>query len=134
VIDDADISEAAAIEKIVMCSGKLFYDLTEARKKSEEKRVAIVRLEQFYPFPAEAIRATLAKYPNSKQLVWAQEEPRNMGGWTFVEPRLENLLPEGQRPQYVGRSASASPATGSYSIHQREQAEIVGKALEIVGR
>ena len=93
--------------------------------------MAIVRLEQFYPFPAEAIRATFAKYPNFTQLAWAQEEPRNMGGWNFVEFRLENLLREDRRPIYVGRSASASPATGSYSIHQKEQAQIVNEALRV---
>jgi 2-oxoglutarate dehydrogenase E1 component len=132
VIDDVETSDPATVEKIVICSGKVYYDLSEARKKAEEKRVAIVRLEQFYPFPTEAIRALLAKYPDARQVVWAQEEPRNMGGWTFVEPRLENLLKEGQRPIYVGRSASASPATGSYSIHQKEQAEIVSEALRVV--
>ena len=131
VIDDVEIADATAVEKIVMCSGKVFYDLAEARKKSPEKRVAIVRLEQFYPFPAEAIHATFAKYPNFRQLAWAQEEPRNMGGWTFVELRLENLLQEDRRPIYIGRSASASPATGSYSIHQKEQAQIVSEALRI---
>jgi 2-oxoglutarate dehydrogenase E1 component len=132
VIDDVEIADAVAVEKIVMCSGKVFYDLAEARKKSQDKRVAIVRLEQFYPFPAEAIRAAFARYPNFRQLAWAQEEPRNMGGWTFVELRLENLLKEERRPIYVGRSASASPATGSYSIHQKEQAKIVSEALRVV--
>ena len=131
LIDDVEIQDAAGVEKIVMCSGKVYYDLAEARKKSEEKRVAIVRLEQFYPFPAETVRAMLERYPNSRQFVWAQEEPRNMGGWTFVEPRLETLLKEGQRPIYVGRTASASPATGSYSIHQKEQAQIVSEALRV---
>ena len=131
VIDDVEIQNAAGVEKIVMCSGKVYYDLAEARKKSEERRVAIVRLEQFYPFPAEAVRAMLERYPNSAQFVWAQEEPRNMGGWTFVEPRIESLLKEGQRPMYVGRTASASPATGSYSIHQKEQAQIVSEALNV---
>ena len=83
-----------------------------------------MRLEQFYPFPTTSLRETLANYPNANQLVWAQEEPQNMGGWTFVRDRLEN-------PQYVGRSASASPATGSYSIHQKEQADLINQALEI---
>jgi 2-oxoglutarate dehydrogenase E1 component len=131
VIDDVEIEDAAAVEKIVMCSGKVYYDLFEARKKSEDKRVAIVRLEQFYPFPTDAVRATLPKYSNAREFIWAQEEPRNMGGWTFVEPRVESLLKEGQRPIYVGRTASASPATGSYSIHQKEQAQIVNDALTI---
>ncbi len=132
LIDDAEITDAGAVTKVVLCSGKVYYDLAEARKKSEDRRVAILRLEQFYPFPARSIRETLAKYPNAKQLVWVQEEPQNMGGWTFVRDRLENLLPDCERPQYVGRSASASPATGSYSIHQKEQGEIVSEALKAI--
>jgi len=131
LIDDAEIESADQVVKIVMCSGKVYYDLIEARKKTEEKRVAILRLEQFYPFPLKAIREALAKYTNAKELVWTQEEPQNMGGWTFVEPRLENLLDGCQRPKYVGRTASASPATGSYSIHQKEQAQIVSGALSV---
>ena len=107
-----------------MCSGKVYYDLIDARKKNEDRSVAVVRLEQFYPFPLTSIRETLAKYSNAEELVWAQEEPQNMGGWTFVQNRLEN-------PRYVGRAASASPATGSYSIHQKEQAEIVAEALNV---
>ena len=129
LIDDAEITDRDAVKKIVFCSGKVFYDLNDARKKTEDRGVAVVRMEQFYPFPLTAIRETLAKYRNAKQLVWAQEEPQNMGGWTFVQERLENLLPSCERPHYVGRSASASPATGSYSIHQKEQAELVAKAL-----
>jgi 2-oxoglutarate dehydrogenase E1 component len=131
VIDDPDNLEGESVERVVLCSGKLFYDLHEARKKTEEKRVALVRLEQFYPFPLDGIREVLKRYPNARQLVWAQEEPRNMGGWTFMEERLMNLLSSCERPQYVGRSASASPATGSYSIHQTEQLEIITKALTV---
>jgi 2-oxoglutarate dehydrogenase E1 component len=129
LIDDAEIADRDAVTRVVLCSGKVYYDLIEARKKTEERNVAVVRLEQFYPFPAQSIRETLAKYPNAKELVWAQEEPQNMGGWTFVHERLENLLQSCERPKYVGRSASASPATGSYSIHQKEQAELVAEAL-----
>jgi 2-oxoglutarate dehydrogenase E1 component len=130
LIDDPEITDASAVKKIVLCSGKVYYDLAEARKKTENRSVAIVRLEQFYPFPSRSVRERLAKYPNAAQLVWAQEEPQNMGGWTFVQDRLENLLPSCERPIYVGRSASASPATGSYSIHQKEQAELVAEALK----
>ena len=129
LIDDAEISDREAVKRIVMCSGKVYYDLADARKKSEDRNVAVVRLEQFYPFPLQSIRDVLASYPNANELVWAQEEPQNMGGWTFVQERLENLLPNCERPRYVGRSASASPATGSYSIHQREQSELVTQAL-----
>ena len=129
LIDDAEISDPNGVKKVVFCSGKVYYDLADARRKSENRSVAIVRLEQFYPFPLTSIRQTLAKYSNTRQLVWAQEEPQNMGGWTFVQERLENLLPACERPKYVGRSASASPATGSYSIHQKEQAELIAEAL-----
>jgi 2-oxoglutarate dehydrogenase E1 component len=131
VIDDSEITDTAAVKKIVLCSGKVYYDLIEGRKKSSESRVAIVRLEQFYPFPLTAIREILARYENARELVWAQEEPQNMGGWTFMQERLENLLPSCERPRYVGRSASASPATGSYSIHQKEQAELIADALSV---
>ena len=131
LIDDPEITEAAAVKKIVLCSGKVYYDLIDARKKSPERNVAIVRLEQFYPFPLTAIREMLARYKNASELVWAQEEPQNMGGWTFMQERLENLLPGCERPRYVGRSASASPATGSYSVHQQEQAQLVAEALSV---
>jgi multifunctional 2-oxoglutarate metabolism enzyme len=131
LIDDHDIADPSAVTKIVLCSGKLYYDLIDARKKAPEARVAIVRLEQFYPFPLTGIREMLARYENARELVWAQEEPQNMGGWTFMQERLENLLPECRRPRYVGRAASASPATGSYSIHQKEQAQLVADALSI---
>ncbi|HKY43896.1 MAG TPA: hypothetical protein VJM50_12465, partial [Pyrinomonadaceae bacterium] len=80
LIDDAEINDQSAVKRVVLCSGKVFYDLAEARKKSEDRSVAIVRLEQFYPFPLKSIRETLAKYPNASELVWAQEEPQNMGG------------------------------------------------------
>jgi 2-oxoglutarate dehydrogenase E1 component len=131
VLDD-QVSEPASIERIVLCSGKVYYDLNEARKKLEgarAARVAIIRLEQFYPFPARMLDEVISGYANASELVWCQEEPKNMGGWTFVEPRLENLLPRFERPHYAGRTASASPATGSYAIHQLEQAELVREAL-----
>jgi 2-oxoglutarate decarboxylase len=131
VIDDKEVTDGAAIKRVVLCSGKVFYDLIEARKKTEAAGVAIVRVEQFYPFPLAGLREVLGRYPQAKQLVWAQEEPKNMGGWTFVEPRLEKLVPVCERPIYVGRAASASPATGSYHIHQAEQAKLVSEALAV---
>jgi 2-oxoglutarate dehydrogenase E1 component len=129
LIDDAEITDQNAVKRVVLCSGKLYYDLVEARKKTENRSVAIARLEQFYPFPLKSIRETLARYANATELVWAQEEPQNMGGWTFIQERLENLLPGCERPLYVGRSSSASPATGAYSIHQKEQTELIAEAL-----
>ena len=134
VVEDPEIKSSEAVNRVVLCSGKIYYDLVEARKKSDKPgtdQVAVVRLEQFYPFPQKRLREVLAKYPAATQLVWAQEEPKNMGGWTFVEQRLENLLPKCERPVYVGRSPSASPATGSYAIHQAEQAKLVAEALAV---
>jgi 2-oxoglutarate dehydrogenase E1 component len=133
LIDDTEVANADAVERIVMCSGKVYYDLAEARKKQGADRVAILRLEQFYPFPQVRLQEVLARYPQARELVWAQEEPKNMGGWTFVEPRLQSFSPEGKRPVYVGRVASASPATGSYAIHQAEQARLVSEALSVTG-
>jgi 2-oxoglutarate dehydrogenase E1 component len=126
-----DSAIRANVRRIVLCSGKVYYDLAAAREKSKSGDVAILRLEQFYPFPATLLREIIAQYPNANELFWCQEEPQNMGGWTFVEPRLENLLPQFGRPRYAGRAASASPATGSYAIHQLEQAKLIAEALTV---
>jgi len=131
IIDDSEVTDPTAVERVVLCSGKIYYDLNEARKQSDVRRVAIVRLEQFYPFALSGLREISARYSKAKQLVWAQEEPKNMGGWTFMEARLADLMPAGEQPRYVGRAASASPATGSYSIHQKEQARLVAEALDL---
>jgi multifunctional 2-oxoglutarate metabolism enzyme len=142
LIDDVELIDPGLVERVVLCSGKVFYDLSDARKKARgssptvregslDDRVAIVRCEQFYPFPLSALTDVLAGYPNAKELVWCQEEPQNMGGWTFMESRLENLLSRCERPRYVGRAASASPATGSYAVHTQEQQRLVQEALII---
>ena len=129
VIDDAKISDKSKVKRIVLCSGKVFYDLEVAREDADDNRVALVRLEQFYPFPAERLQEIFAEYENATEIFWSQEEPQNMGGWTFVEDRLRSIKPENVRLKYVGRSASASPATGSYAIHNLEQAKIMEESL-----
>ena len=140
VIDDAEPKDPDTIQRIVLSSGKVFYDLAHARNESEPGangskdaagRVALLRLEQFYPFPYSALKEALARYPKAKELVWCQEEPKNMGGWTFMEPRLEKLLPQCERSRYVGRAESPSPATGSYAVHLKEQERLVKEALTI---
>jgi 2-oxoglutarate dehydrogenase E1 component len=130
-IDDARITDKASVKRVVLCSGKVFYDLDHAREELKVADVAVVRLEQFYPFPSTMIASILASYPNASEIVWTQEEPQNMGGWTFVEPRLGAILPTGTTLQYIGRDASASPATGSYAIHNLEQAKLVNDSLTI---
>ena len=131
VIDNGNIADKSKVKRIAICSGKVFYDMDEARQKANIDRVAIVRLEQFYPFPSEKLRQIFAEYPNAKEVVWTQEEPQNMGGWFFVEPRLREILPESSTLKYIGRTASPSPATGSYTIHGLEQQKIVDDTLSV---
>jgi 2-oxoglutarate dehydrogenase E1 component len=125
VLDDP-AADPARVRRVVLCSGKVYYDLLERRAAVEANDVAIIRVEQFYPFPVELLRRILMRYRKAKEWVWAQEESLNMGGWTFIEPRLRAL---GWTPKYVGRDTSASPATGSRKIHLREQKELVEAAI-----
>ncbi len=128
VIDDVSIANKEEVKRLVLCSGKVFYDLDVARENARDLRVAIVRLEQFYPFPADGLKKVFAEYKNATQLFWTQEEPQNMGGWAFVEPRLREIKGD-LSLRYVGRTASASPATGSYAIHNLEQEKLVNDSL-----
>ena len=111
--------------RVVLCSGKVYYDLERAQKKGAGADVAVVRVEQLYPFPSAKVQAIIAELSPS-EVVWAQEEPKNMGAWAFVAPVLEGL---GIEVRYVGRAAAASPATGSHKRHQAEQQAIVDGAL-----
>ncbi|MBX6312565.1 MAG: 2-oxoglutarate dehydrogenase E1 component [Isosphaeraceae bacterium] len=123
-----DVIDPQGVRRVVLCSGKVYYDLLDRREKAGKTReVALVRLEQFYPWPAEALQAALGRYTEAQEWVWAQEESQNMGGWFFVEPRLRELM--GVPFEYVGRDASASPATGSHAVHEREQVELVEAAI-----
>lgn len=125
VLDD-DTAEPERIRRVVLCSGKVYYDLAERRAEDERREAALVRVEQWYPFPEELLRRVLGRYRRAEEWVWAQEESQNMGAWGFIEPRLRAL---GFPVEYVGRDASASPATGSLRFHQREQKELVEAAL-----
>ena len=121
------------IKRLVLCSGKLAYDLIEARDKAGQDDVCILRLEQLYPFPTEPLIKRLAAMTNLEKVVWAQEEPRNNGAWFFVDPFIEDALRQAgvgpQRASYTGRSASASPATGLAKRHALEQAALIAAAL-----
>jgi 2-oxoglutarate dehydrogenase E1 component len=133
VIPEADaIAPPDQVRRVVLCSGKVYYDLLTERRESGKNDVAILRLEQIYPFPERTLTSAIAPYPNA-ELVWCQEEPENAGAWLFLDRRLEKLLigigGKAQRPRYVGRDASASPATGSARVHAAEQAALVAAAL-----
>ncbi|MFY0697902.1 MAG: multifunctional oxoglutarate decarboxylase/oxoglutarate dehydrogenase thiamine pyrophosphate-binding subunit/dihydrolipoyllysine-residue succinyltransferase subunit [Balneola sp.] len=126
-ISDTEVTDA---ERLVICSGKVYYDLLKYRKENEITDVAIARLEQFYPFPDDDISEQLKTFKNVKEIVWCQEEPKNMGAWSFVAPRFVELLEKGQTLTYAGRQASASPAAGQKKIHEAEQNALVEDALK----
>jgi 2-oxoglutarate dehydrogenase E1 component len=115
----------------VLCSGKVYYDLLAEAEKLGDDRPAVVRVEQLYTFPEADLRAVLEGYPGMKELVWAQEEPKNMGAWTYIAPKLRGLLGEGVELEYVGRPERASPAEGYPAAHAAEQTRIVAAALEM---
>ncbi len=114
-----------------MCGGKVYVDLAASEKRATAGSVALVRLEELYPFPSEALAQALARYPGVRDVVWLQEEPQNMGAWTFAQGRLQALLePRGLSLRYVGRPERASPSEGSPAWHTAEQARIVAEAFE----
>ena len=132
VIGNQGTADAANVNRILLCSGKVYYELDAERKKRGDERTAILRLEQFYPFPKGLLEREWNLYPNATDIAWVQEEPENMGGWFFVEPRLRGLLRQNQALRYVGRPASASTATGSHTIHQMEPRQLVEDAFAAV--
>ncbi|MGJ3648650.1 2-oxoglutarate dehydrogenase E1 component [Sphingomonas sp. GlSt437] len=133
LLSDPSAPADAEVKRLVLCTGKVAYDLIEARDAAGDKQTAIVRVEQLYPFPGEPLTERLKRMPALEDVVWAQEEPKNNGYWSFVEPFIEECLAEAdvkpQRPRYAGRAASASPATGLAKRHQMEQAALVADAL-----
>ncbi len=130
VLDDPSVSDPSDVRRVVLCSGKVYYDLAAHRKEGGFLDTALVRLEQDYPFPAERISSLLARYGRAKDVVWAQEEPRNMGAWDFVEERVLDNLAAGQSLRYAGRPSSSSPATGSYKKHLAEQRALLADAFQ----
>jgi 2-oxoglutarate dehydrogenase E1 component len=117
------------VRRVVVCSGKVYYDLINARKEGEHNDVAILRIEQLYPFAHKAFQAELQKYPNAKEVVWTQDEPQNQGPWFYIQHHLYENMAEGQRLGYAGRSASASPAVGYLAKHQEQQRNLLEQAF-----
>jgi len=121
------------VERLVLCSGKVSIDLEDALDKAEDGDkdwLHIVRVEQLYPFPAKEIAEVVSRFPNLKEIVWVQEEPRNMGAWSFVEPRIRDFAPIGVDVQYIGRPERSSPASGFQQVHAFEQQFIVAQSLK----
>jgi 2-oxoglutarate dehydrogenase E1 component len=135
--DDVALCKDAEVRRVVLCSGKVYYDLFEEREKRGIKDVAFLRMEQLYPFPRKALTEQLARYPKA-EIVWCQEEPKNMGSWTFIESRIEQVLLElgsqCRRPIYVGREEAAAPATGLLRRHTEQQNKLVDYALTVTAK
>jgi 2-oxoglutarate dehydrogenase E1 component len=120
------------VRRVVLCTGKVYFDLAKARASSGDNRVALIRLEQLYPFPFNALGKVLQRYPNA-EIIWCQEEPQNMGAWNFIDRRIEQVLARldvaAKRPRFAGRAEAASTATGLFKRHTEEQGQLVAEAL-----
>ena len=134
IIADPTEPDANKVETLIICSGKVYYDLDKAREEDPKKAssTAIVRMEQMAPFPKVQLTPILNGYPKLKRVIWAQEEPKNMGAYDYIRPRLRELLSDlgiKLEPEYVGRTERSSPAVGAPSVHMKEQTEIVDKCF-----
>ncbi len=130
VIPEQDAAvEAAGVKRVIACSGKVYYDLVKEREARGVSDVAIIRLEQLYPFPHKAVAAEFKRYPNATEVVWCQDEPQNQGAWFFVQHQLRENMLEGQRLGYAGRAAAAAPAVGYAHLHQEQQKALIAAAF-----
>lgn len=129
VIPEVDNLEDGKVKRVVLCSGKVYYDLLEARRKDERRDVAIIRIEQLYPFPRAVLEQKLKRYKHVTEFVWCQEEPKNQGAWYQSQHHIRALLPGAGEMQYAGRPMSASPAVGNYTLHVQQLHEFVKEAL-----
>jgi 2-oxoglutarate dehydrogenase E1 component len=127
--DAAEGLDPSKVRRVVICTGKVYYDLLAARRERALTDTTLLRLEQLYPFPHKALEIELRKFPGVTQLVWCQDEPQNQGAWFFVQHHLLESLKEGQRLTYAGRPASASPAVGYYDKHYAQQKDLLNAAL-----
>lgn len=130
IIPEVDDLADKDVKRVVLCSGKVYYDLLIKRRSNQQKEVAIVRLEQLYPFPHDDLKAELAKYPNAKEIVWCQEEPKNQGAWFSSQHHMRSIIEDSQELRYVGRNFFAAPAVGSVGLHNEQQQMLVDEALD----
>src|SRR5579863_2155097 len=130
VIDEIDELQPSAVTRIVLCSGKVYFDLLKSRRESKVDSVAVVRVEQLYPFPSEECEAVLRKYANARESVWCQEEPQNQGSWYQIRHRLQSKLSDRHELLYAGRAGAAAPATGIFALHEQQQKNLVTAALQ----
>jgi len=131
VLDDPAEPSPQRVHRVLLCSGKVFYTLDAARQKNGVSDVALVRVEQLYPFPEKELRAIFAKYRAATEVAWVQDEPENRGAWWFMNANLRKILPEDRVLKYYGRDEAASPATGLHKMHVIEEEELLSHALDL---
>ena len=129
ILGSPKVGSAEKMERVILCSGKVYYDLLNYREAQKIGDAAIIRIEQLYPLAEKKLSANIKPYPKTAKLVWCQEESQNMGAWSFIEPRLRQLF--GRDVAYAGRNASASPAVGALATHKREQACLIAEAFNV---
>jgi len=129
LIGEVEELDAKAVQRIVFCSGKVYYELAEARRTEKLERVALIRIEELYPFPIDEYARTIARYPNAKEIIWCQEEPQNQGAWYQIRHRLQEPLTDEHQLFYAGRPGAAAPASGIHALHVRQQQALVAAAL-----
>jgi 2-oxoglutarate dehydrogenase E1 component len=117
------------VSRLIYCTGKVYYDLLAHQQEAKLYHIVIIRIEQLYPFPTQQIERGLAEYNLVKEIFWVQEEPKNQGAWSFINPLISTLLPKNKTMQYVGRPESAAPAVGHIALHQADQELLIKKAL-----
>jgi len=124
----SELDAPSSIIRVVLCTGKMYWDLLKARTERKIRNVALIRVEQLAPFPFHSVAEHIKPFTNA-EVVWCQEEPLNMGAWTYVNPRIETALQRRTRPRYIGRTPAAAPATGRSDVHKVEQDAIINSAL-----
>jgi len=129
VLPEVDELDAKKVKRVLICSGKIYYELLEARRLNHIQHIAILRLEQIYPCPGEQLDALLAQYTSTNELIWCQEEPKNQGAWDFSKLRIPAFINERWQLGYAGREPSSAPAVGSSKLHAKQQQEVINKAL-----
>jgi 2-oxoglutarate dehydrogenase E1 component len=118
------------VKYVILCSGKIYYELLSKRRAKQRTDFAIIRVEQLYPFPGPELNKVLACYTATKELVWVQEEPKNQGAWDFVKPRIPAMLDKTWNLNYVGRESSSAPAVGSAKLHAVQQRDLINRAMK----
>ena len=129
VIPEIDDINPKKVDRVILCSGKVYYDLLEKRRELKLNNVALIRIEQLYPFPEKRLKEVLIPYEHVKNIIWCQEEPKNQGAWYSSQHHMRACLDSSQKLSYAGRPGAASPAVGYLSVHTKEQAELVTQAL-----